>query len=323
MSVESPSDPPLDRSVALALENALPPRRTLTEEHRIARVAELQLLSIEHPEFPPGLREIHRVPPFLYRKGPRGPDRPVVAVVGSRRASAAGERFAFRLGRELAEAGWRVVSGLARGIDRAVIEGADAGGGTPWAVLGNGLPSIYPPEHADLAERLVAGGGALFSEFPCRTPPRRSHFPRRNRLISALSSGVVVVQATERSGSLITAGWALEQGREVMAVPGPSDGPGHQGCHRLIRDGATLVTSTEEVIEALTGGSGAAEQVSVALREEFAAGERDLGHLFEKTGLPVARLLEGWRRLLDEERAALPPTQTPTRGSADEIDGVS
>jgi len=209
---------------------------------------------------------------------------------------------AFRLGRELAERGWCVVSGLARGIDRAALEGAVLAGGSPWAVLGNGLPMIYPPEHRELAERLVAAGGALLSELPCDAPPRRDHFPRRNRLISGLSRGVVVVEATERSGSLITAGWALEQGREVLAVPGPAEGPGHQGCHRLIREGATLVTSAEEVLEALLPSLCPPDRVPPALRAEFESGERDLARLLERTGLPPARLLEGWQRLLAEER---------------------
>ncbi len=307
-----------DRRTLDALRATLPPGRTLAEELQIAAGAGLILLGPDHREYPPRLREISRPPPFLYRQGMPGGSLPCVAIVGSRRASHAGERFAFRLARELAEAGCRVVSGLARGIDRAALEGAETAGGAPWAVLGNGLPRIYPPENRGLAERIVRGGGALLSELPCGAPPRRSHFPRRNRLISGLSLGVVIVEATDRSGSLITAGWALEQGREVLAVPGPVEGPGHGGCHRLIREGATLVTSVEEVLEALTRSPAAAASIAAPLREAFQEGERDLGVLLERTGLPPARLLEGWRRLLAEETAVSDSglaSQRPSDGS--------
>lgn len=302
-----------DAEALSALARALPPGRSLEAELRRAIGAGLALIAPADAEFPAPLHAIARPPPFLYRLGPVGCARPAIAIVGSRRASAAGERIAFRFGRELSERGWRVVSGLARGIDRAALDGAAIVGGEPWAVLGNGLPAIYPPEHRELAVRIVAAGGALFCELPCDAPPRRDHFPRRNRLISGLSLGVAVVEATERSGSLITAGWALDQGREVLAVPGPAEGPGHQGCHRLIREGATLVTSAEEVIEALSPEIDPPERIPAALRRAFLAGERDLAELLERTGLPPARLLEGWRRLLAEERgsAGLPPGTPP------------
>ncbi|MEM7166849.1 MAG: DNA-processing protein DprA [Planctomycetota bacterium] len=174
---------------------------------------------------------------------------PAVAVVGSRRASPLGRRQAHELGRQLGEAGLVVVSGLARGIDSCALEGCLRGGGLAGAVLGNGLPTIYPSENEDLATRMIRGGGFVISEFEPDSPPRREHFPQRNRLISALALAVVVVEATNRSGSLITARWALRQGRDVCAFPGPVEGPQYQGCHRLIREGAALVTNVVEVLE--------------------------------------------------------------------------
>ncbi len=197
--------------------------------------------------------EIEPAPLILTVAGtPPNPKTPRVAVVGSRRASAAGRRIAYRLGRELAQLGMDVVSGLAKGIDAAALEGALAAGGSPCAVLGNGLPRVYPAENAALAKR-ISTQGAVLSEFPLDAPPRRHHFPQRNRLISGLSLAVVVVEAAARSGSLITARWALDQGREVMAFPGCAEGPSHEGCHQLIRDGAPLVTSAEDVILELGG----------------------------------------------------------------------
>lgn len=175
----------------------------------------------------------------------------LVAVVGSRRSTAIGRRRAFSLGRELAGLGIQVVSGLARGIDGAVLEGAIAGGGSPVAILGSGFPRIYPPEHEELAQRLRDVGGGLVTEYPFGAPPRAAHFPQRNRLISGLSAAVVVVEASLKSGSLITAGWAARQGRDVMVFPGPVEGSTHDGCHRLIQEGAALVTRTEDIVFAL------------------------------------------------------------------------
>lgn len=187
-------------------------------------------------------------PLYVWGEVPGGPS---VAVVGSRRATAAGRRRAFQLGRELAEFGIVVVSGLARGIDGAVLEGAVAGGGASVAVLGSGFPRIYPAEHEDLAARIREAGGGLVTEYPFGAPPRAAHFPQRNRLISGLSAAVVVVEASLKSGSLITAQWAGKQGRDVLAYPGPVEGPSHEGCHRLIQDGAALVTGSEDVVFSL------------------------------------------------------------------------
>jgi DNA processing protein len=175
-------------------------------------------------------------------------DKPAIAVVGSRHGSASGLAMARQLGRELAEAGLMVVSGMARGIDGAAHRGALEAGGATVAVLGNGLDVTYPPEHAALAKD-IASRGALVSEFPPGTPPLAAHFPLRNRIISGLCRAVVVVEASERSGSLITARAALEQGRDVLAVPGNVASGRYRGGHALIKDGARLVETVGDILE--------------------------------------------------------------------------
>jgi DNA processing protein len=174
-------------------------------------------------------------------------DDAAVAIVGSRRATAYGEAVARELAGELARRGITIVSGLARGIDAAAHRGALDAGGTTLAVLGSGLDEIYPPEHRELAAE-VTTSGALLSEFPLGTAPLRLHFPRRNRIISGLSLGVVVVEAGVKSGALITAHHALEQGREVFAVPGRVHAQYSEGSNRLIKAGAKLVESWEDVL---------------------------------------------------------------------------
>jgi len=194
------------------------------------------------------LRHIADPPLALAVRGALAADEPAIAVVGARRASEYGRRIADELARGLAQAGVTVVSGLATGIDAAAHRGALAAGGRTVAVLGTGIDRVYPSWHAGLAAEIVPQG-ALVTEFACGTPPRAFHFPRRNRLISGLSLGTVVVEAAEESGSLITAHCALEQNRAVFAVPGPAGVAAHRGPHRLIRAGATLVTCVEEILE--------------------------------------------------------------------------
>ncbi|WP_025323059.1 DNA-processing protein DprA [Deferrisoma camini] len=203
------------------------------------------------PGYPIRLRQIPNPPSVLFAAGPLDPDeRPAVAVVGSRRASEHGRRFARRLGRELAEAGVVVVSGMARGIDSAAHWGALEAGGTTVAVFGWGLDHVPRGWARDLAAR-IRQQGVCISEFPLGVEARPAHFPRRNRVISALSLGVVVVEAAPGSGSLITASLALEQGREVFAVPGVPGMPNTRGTHELIRQGARLVEGVDDILAEL------------------------------------------------------------------------
>jgi DNA processing protein len=203
------------------------------------------------PGYPTWLNTIPDPPKELYVKGAIVlEDRMAVAMVGTRRASPYGLATARRLAYDLARLGITVVSGLAEGIDRAAHEGALEAGGRTIAVLGHGLHTIYPPHHRDLADR-IAQSGALVSEFPTGTEPKPWHFPRRNRLISGLSLGVVVVEAPPKSGALITARLAMEQGREVFAVPGPAGSLQSRGTHALLKDGARLVEDVQDILEEL------------------------------------------------------------------------
>jgi DNA processing protein len=200
-------------------------------------------------EYPALLKQIPDPPVVLWTRGdPNVLSRPAVAVVGARAASPAGLAAGRRLARDLADAGLVVTSGLARGVDGAAHLGALDGGGTSAAVLGCGLDVSYPPEHEPLAAR-VAASGVLASELPPGTPPMPYHFPLRNRIISGLCRAVVVIEASERSGSLITARMALEQGRDVLAVPGGIASGRYRGSHALIKDGARLVETVEDVLE--------------------------------------------------------------------------
>jgi len=209
------------------------------------------LVSISDEHYPPLLRQIAVPPPLLYFKGSLDAlSKPCVCVVGSRRASRRGLITAGGLARDLSACGVHVVSGLARGIDSAAHEGALEGKGGTSAVLGCGLDAVYPRENAALAGR-IAESGSVLSEFPLGSLPLRQNFPRRNRILSGLSCGVVVVEAGPSSGAMGTAMWAVEQGRDVFAVPGPIDYPGSRGPHRLIRDGARLVEGVEDILAEL------------------------------------------------------------------------
>jgi DNA processing protein len=211
----------------------------------------MRVVERESPGYPALLEAIPDPPQRLYVRG-KIPEQPMLAIVGSRRATPYGERVARRLAAGLAETGIAIVSGLARGIDSAAHRGALEAGGTTVAVLATGLDRIYPPENRPLAEEIV-DQGALVTEMPEQTVPLPRRFPVRNRLISGLSHGVIVVEAAERSGALITARMALEQGREVLAVPGSVDNPLTVGTHRLLKDGATLVHTVEDVLEEFPG----------------------------------------------------------------------
>lgn len=200
--------------------------------------------------YPRLLMEIPDPPPFFYLKGELSGSETAVAIVGSRRASQYGLSTATRLARDLALEGVTVVSGMARGIDTAAHWGAIKNGGRSIAVLGCGIDVVYPPENVELY-RALSEGGAVITEFPMATQPLSENFPRRNRIISALSRGVLVVEAGEASGSLITAQYALEQGRDVFAVPGNVTMSGSRGVNRLIKEGAKLVERVEDILEEL------------------------------------------------------------------------
>lgn len=193
-------------------------------------------------------------PPLAARGRWPPPPGPRVAIVGARRPTPYGEAVAERLAADLAAAGVVVVSGLALGIDAAAHEGALAAEGCTVGVLGTGVDVIYPAAHAELASRIVAAGGALVSQFPAGTRPQRGNFPRRNWTIAALSDAVVVVEAAEGSGALITAEAALALDRDVLAVPGSVFSPLSVGCHQLLRDGAGLVQNSRDVLAALGAG---------------------------------------------------------------------
>uniref|UniRef100_UPI002AFE9608 DNA-processing protein DprA n=1 Tax=Castellaniella sp. TaxID=1955812 RepID=UPI002AFE9608 len=216
------------------------------------------LLTLADPHYPRALYALADPPPILYAHGRLDIlNRPMLAIVGARHATADGERNAHAFARHLALQGWCVVSGLASGIDGAAHAGAldagEAGGGT-LAVLGTGIDRVYPPAHHALAHR-IATHGLLLSEFPLGTPGLPFHFPQRNRLVAALSQGVLVVEAAARSGSLITARLAGELGREVFAIPGSIHSPLSRGCHALIRQGAKLVESGQDIVEELRQGA--------------------------------------------------------------------
>ena len=211
----------------------------------------IEIVAFRDARYPERLREIDNPPRLLYVRGSFAPeDKTAIAIVGTRGATRYGLDQARRLGRELAEAGFTVVSGLALGIDGAAHRGALEVGGRTLAALGGGVAKVYPREHEDLA-RLVANSGAVFSEYHPLTSPLAGNFPARNRIVSGLSLGVLVVESPLRSGSLITARLAAEQNREVFALPGPVDRETSRGCHQLLREGAGLVESVDDVLAAL------------------------------------------------------------------------
>jgi DNA processing protein len=247
------------RALGLPATCAEPRRSALIRDRAAAALAWLEqpnhhLLMWDRPDYPALLGELPDAPPLLFVAGdPKVPERPQLAIVGSRAASRPGLDTAAAFARSLAAGGFVITSGLALGIDGAAHQGALQAEGMTVAVLGTGLRHIYPRRHLRLAAEIVERRGALVSELPLDCPPQAAHFPRRNRIISGLSLGVLVVEASPSSGSLITARLAAEQGREVYAIPGSIHHPGARGCHQLIREGATLVESVDHLLEGLRG----------------------------------------------------------------------
>jgi DNA processing protein len=212
----------------------------------------VSILAFGGPEYPPSLLSLHDPPLVLYVRGAlEERDLLGIGLVGSRQATSYGRRQAARFGGELAGAGVTVVSGLARGVDTEAHHGAlRTPDGRTLAILGSGLAAVYPPENRPLARR-IAERGAVISEFPLRSAPAPENFPRRNRIISGLSLGILVIEAGEKSGALITADWAMEQGRDVFALPGSVESPMSRGTHLLIRQGAKLAESAADILEEL------------------------------------------------------------------------
>jgi DNA processing protein len=292
----------LESLIAAHWRNQSDKTATLQSRARAAlrRAAELEIdvVGWSDPRYPGALGAIVDPPPVLWVRGVvKALNGPAVAIVGSRAGSPYARAVAEKLATDLASRGVVVVSGLARGVDSAAHRGALASGVTV-AVLGSGVDILYPPEHAPLAGE-IAKDGAVISEVVPGTPPQQWLFPLRNRIISGLSRAVVVIEAGERSGSLITARLALEQGREVLAVPGNILSGRNRGAHGLLRDGAKIVESADDILEELHMGptgrtteSGAAGAAADPLLAFLAPGEpSDLDALAERTGLSPARLL--------------------------------
>jgi DNA processing protein len=236
------------------------------QEVQRAEEAGVKIIPFGSGIYPARLRSIADPPPCLYVKGEiRQQDDKAVAVIGTRSASHYGRRVARDLCRGLASLGFTVISGMARGIDGVAHDEALNAGGRTIAVLGSGVDRAYPPEHRKLYHR-ISENGAVISELPLGAPPLAFNFPARNRLISGLSAGVVVVEATEKSGSLITAAIALEQGREVFAVPGEVGSSRSRGGHRLIRQGAKLVENVDDILEEIAPQLVARDRQPAALR---------------------------------------------------------
>jgi DNA processing protein len=286
------SDPELIEIAASLVDRA-------RDERIRAAQAGIGVLAWNDPLMPPQLMAISDVPPALWYRGSLGClTQPAVAIVGSRAASSVAIETARRLAADLASRGITVVSGLARGVDSAAHRGALDSGRT-IAVLGSGVDRVYPAEHTELAAR-IAENGLVVSEYPPRTLPLPFHFPMRNRLISGLSRAVVVIEASDNSGSLITASCAAEQGRDVMAVPGNVLSGRNRGGHALIRDGAKIVESADDIVAELGLGPAAQNHASdngsrssedSVLSRMDAAYPFDLDDLAARCGLDAPRLL--------------------------------
>ena len=310
------SVPSIGEDTARGLAKRLAKARDDADAHiERATRAGVCLLPFDDPQYPPQLAGDEHAPAILYVRGSVAAlARDGVGIVGARKCSAYGIDQAGRFAGVLAQAGWSIVSGGARGIDTASHHAALRAGGTTVAVLGCGLDHCYPAENAGLFNEIVASGGAVISELPMHCPPDGKNFPARNRIIAGLSRGVLVVEAGEKSGSLITARQAGEMGREVMAIPGRVDVPTSRGCHELIRDGVTLVASPADVEEALGSFSHRGPTVPAVFQSSPPAPSEPDGTEGERMPNSMeARVLEALTEALtlDQlcERLELPPEQ--------------
>ena len=244
-------------------------------EFKLARKFGVEIVTPADESYPDSLRNAPGAPLALYVKGDaKALSKPMVAMIGTRRATASGRNFANRLAYDLCKAGWGIVSGLALGIDGEAHRGALDAGGITAGVIGSGLDRFYPEENRELAREMVKKGGAVVSEFPFGRPPDQETFPIRNHVVAALARGVVAVEAPFKSGTLITTGIAADLGRTVMAVPGRPSDRMSSGCLKLIRDGAILVRNVDDVLEAMSEllprGAGASGRETRDVRQEGA-----------------------------------------------------
>jgi DNA processing protein len=303
-------------------ESCASSQKAIADIEWLNKQSKVKLLTLEDPAYPKLLRQTAKAPPLLFVQGNLDCLHfPQIAIVGSRHPSVGGLENAHRFAHHLAANGFTITSGLALGVDAAAHEGALAGLGKTIAVMGTGLDKIYPTRHYSLAQRILENDGALVSEFPLGLGAHPSNFPQRNRIISGLSCGVLVVEAAIQSGSLITAKIALEQNREVFSIPGSIHNPLARGCHQLIRQGATLTETAQDIVDQLQGilsyqrhelatiNTSAMKQQKTKVIEEnnkqdltsLSAEERNLvtimgfdpvaiDDLVERTGIPVGSL---------------------------------
>jgi DNA processing protein len=286
-----------------AVESLLNWRSLVDPQAELSRAtaAGTQILTRTDPAYPPLLAEIHDPPIVLYVRGEL-PSAPAIGVVGTRKPSLYATECAKRLSYQLAYAGLTVASGLARGIDTAAHQAALAAKGKTVAVLGSGLNYLYPPENAELADRIASGGGAVISEFPMETKADRQTFPMRNRIVTGLSSGLLVIEAGATSGSLISANQAGEQGRSIYAVPGRIDQPKALGSNRLIQQGAKLVLSAQDILDDLgllfpaqpelapRAAPPNLSEIEEAVRQAIGDDETPFDDILTKCGLPTPQV---------------------------------
>jgi DNA processing protein len=278
----------------------------LERERRMLEAHHLRFLTQEDSAYPNLLREIYDSPIGLYWKGEFLVDRPCVAIVGTRRATLYGRSVAKRFASALAQMGFCIVSGMARGTDTAAHEGALEAGGKTVAVLGCGMDIVYPPENLDLFKE-IAARGAVATEFPFGRRADRQTFPMRNRVVAGMCEAIIVIESDVAGGSMITARFAGEQGRQLMAVPGRIDQSSSAGCHQLIRDGATMVTCVDDVLEELRYR----RPIEMELPIEEDAG-RQLPVDLSDSEKKVCRLFSGGERLSPDaiaEQLQLPASQ--------------